>query len=202
VAEPERLGRGDVDAVAAVLARAFADDPVLTFLLGAGRGRERELIFGALCRDAERAGVIEGVVDAGRLTAVAVWLPPGAHPVPLRREARMVPSWLRLAGQYPRAVPRLLRAMPALDRLHPHEPHWFLSLLGTEPGLQGRGLGSALVAPGVRRAEVEGVPVHLDTGRPENVPWYRRFGFDVTDEVRLVPGAPPTWGMRKGGSRS
>jgi ribosomal protein S18 acetylase RimI-like enzyme len=199
VAEPERLGRGDVDAVAALLARAFTGDPVVDFLLGGDRERERRLIFGALCRDVERAGVIEGVREGGRLTAVAVWLPPGAHPVPLRREARMLPSWLRLGRMHPRAIPRLLRAMPALDGLHPHEPHWFLSLLGTEPDAQGGGLGSALVASGVRRAEVEGVPVHLDTGRSENVPWYRRFGFEVADEVRVVSGAPPTWGMRTGG---
>ena len=194
--EPERLGRGDVDAVAALLARAFADDPVLTFLLGAGRERERRLIFGALCRDVERAGLIEGVRTEGRLGAVAVWLPPGAHPVPLRREARMVPSWVRLATMHARAIPRLLRATPALDRLHPREPHWFLSLLGTEPDLQGHGLGSALVRPGVERAQAAGTLVHLDTGVPENVGWYRRFGFEVADEVRLVPGAPPTWGMR------
>jgi ribosomal protein S18 acetylase RimI-like enzyme len=199
VAEPERLGRGDVDAVAALLARAFTGDPVVDFLLGGDRERERRLIFGALCRDVERAGLIEGVREGGRLAAVAVWLPPGAHPVPLRREARMLPSWLRLGRMHPRAIPRLLRAMPALDGLHPHEPHWFLSLLGTEPDAQGGGLGSALVGSGVRRAEVEGVPVHLDTGRSENVPWYRRFGFEVADEVRVGSGAPPTWGMRTGG---
>jgi GNAT superfamily N-acetyltransferase len=195
----ERLGRGELDAAAALLARAFADDPVLTFLLGAGRERERRLIFGTLCRDAEREGLIEGVRADGRLAAVAVWLPPGAHPVPLRREARMVPSWVRLAGMHPRAVPRLLRATPALDRLHPKAPHWFLSLLATEPDLQRGGRGAALVEHGLRRAHDGGYVVHLDTGRPENVPWYRRFGFEVADEVRLVPGAPPSWGLRTGG---
>ena len=198
--EPERLGRADVEAVAALLARAFADDPVLTFLLGEGRERERRLIFGTLCRDVERAGLIEGVRAEGRLAAVAVWLPPGAHPVPLRREASMVPSWARLATMHARAIPRLLRATTALDRLHPREPHWFLSLLGTEPDLQRGGRGAALVEHGLRRAG--SVPSHLDTGRPENVPWYRRFGFEVADEVRLVPGAPPSWGMRTGGSRT
>ena len=200
--EPERLGRGDVDAVAALLARAFADDPVLTFLLGEGRERERRLIFGALCRDVAGAGLIEGVRAEGRLVAAAVWLPPDAHPVPLRREARMVPSWIRLATMHARAIPRLLRATPALDRLHPREPHWFLSLLGTEPDLQRGGRGAALVEHGLRRAQDAGCIVHLDTGVPENVVWYRRFGFEVADEVRLVPGAPPSWGLRTGVSRT
>jgi ribosomal protein S18 acetylase RimI-like enzyme len=199
VTEPERLGRGDIDAAAALLARAFAVDPVLAFLLGEDRERERRLIFCALGRDAERAGLVEGMRDGGRLAAAAVWLPPGAHPAPLRRELRMLPSWLRLARMRPRAVPRLLRAMPAFDALHPREPHWFLYLLGTEPALQGGGRGGALVERGLRRAQEDGVPVHLDTAVPENLGWYRRFGFEVTDEVRVVPGAPPTWGMRSGG---
>ena len=195
----DRLGAPDLGAAAAVLARAFADDPVLTFLLGPGREREIELIFRALSRDALRAGCVEGLRIDGRLAAAAVWLPPAAHPASLRREARMLPDWLRLAARIPRAVPRLLEAGRTLDALHPREPHWFLSLLGVEPALQGRGHGRELVAPGLARAMQDGVPVHLDTGRPENVGWYRRLGFEVSEEVRVVSGAPPSWGMRTGG---
>jgi ribosomal protein S18 acetylase RimI-like enzyme len=196
VASPERLGRSDLDAAAALLARAFVDEPVLSHLLGRERERERRLIFTALCRDVLGAGMLEGIRADGRLASVAVWMAPGAHPVPFRREVRMVPSWLRLLTLHGRAVPGLLRASPALDRMHPKEPHWFLFMLGTEPPLQQGGLGTALVEHGVRRAAEDGVPVHLDTGVQRNVKWFRRFGFEVADEVRVVPGAPPLWGMR------
>jgi ribosomal protein S18 acetylase RimI-like enzyme len=195
----ERLGPGELDAAAALLARAFSDDPVLSFLLGPGREGELRLIFGALSRDASRFGEVAGVRADGALAGVAVWLAPGAHPLSLRRELRALPDWGRLARTHPRAVPRLLRASRTLDALHPPEPHWFLSLLGVEPGLQRRGIGRGLVDPGLRRAEGMGVPVHLDTGRPDNVAWYRRLGFEVSAEVRAVPGAPPSWGMRTGG---
>jgi ribosomal protein S18 acetylase RimI-like enzyme len=196
VAEAERLGRSDLDAIAAILARAFVEEPVLGFLLGHDRERERQLIFTALCRDVLGAGVIEGVRVDGQLASVAVWMPPGAHPVPLRRELAMAPAWLRLATLHPRAIPGLLRASPALDRLHPKVPHWFLFMIGTDPALQGGGHGTVLLEQGLRRAAADGVPVHLDTGRQRNVKWFRRFGFEVADEVRVVPGAPPLWGMR------
>ena len=185
----ERLGRGELGPAVALLARAFADDPVLTHLV---RPAEVGLVLGALCRDAAAAGLVEAVRADGGLAGVAVWLPPGAHPPSPAREGRLLPHWARLAAHHPRAVPRLLRAGRALDGLHPDEPHWFLSLLGVEPALQRRGIGAALLEPGLARAV--GAPVHLDTGRPENVPWYRRFGFEVTDEVRAVPTAPPSWG--------
>ena len=179
----ERVGAAEA---ADVLARAFFDDPVLTYLV---RPREVRLVLGALCLD----GIAEGIRADGRLVAASVWLPPGEHSSSLRQ----LPAWARLAVRNPRALPRLLRAGRTLDALHPDEPHWFLSLLGVLPELQGTGLGSALVGPGLARAD--GHLVHLDTGRPENVPWYRRFGFEVTDEVHAVPGAPPSWGMKAGG---
>jgi GNAT superfamily N-acetyltransferase len=180
------IKRVSAAAAADVLAPAFADDPVLTHLV---RPSEVRLVMGALCHD----GFAEGVHAGGRLVAAAVWRPPGEHGSPLRQ----LPSWARLAARDPRAVPRLLRAGRTLDALHPAQPHWFLSLLGVLPELQGTGLGSALVRPGLERAA--GQLVHLDTGRPENVPWYRHFGFEVTEEVRAVPGAPPSWGMQHGG---
>jgi GNAT superfamily N-acetyltransferase len=197
--EVSRVERGELDAAAALLARAFAQQPLMSFLLGPGRRRERRLIFGAVCRDAWRAGCVEAVRHEGALAAVAVWLPPGAHPVPPRREARMLPAWLAVATLHPRAVPRLLRVPPVLDTLHPREPHWFLSLLGTEPAMWGRGLGAALVEHGLARARRAGVPVHLDTDSARNVAWYRRFGFEVTGEVRVMPEAPESWGMQAGG---
>ena len=121
---------------------------------------------------------------------------PGAHPVPLRRELPMVPAWLRLSRCTRGRCPGLLRASPALDRLHPKEPHWFLFMIGTEPPLQSGGLrhGAAGAGPAARGGGR--VPVHLDTGRQRNVKWFRRFGFEVADEVQVVPGAPPLWGMR------
>jgi len=194
--EVSRVAREELGAASAVLARAFTDQPLMSFLLGPGRGRERALIFRALSGDAARCGVVEAAGGA-----VAVWLAPGAHPVTRRREARMLPSWARLAALHPRAVPRLLRASSALDALHPAEPHWFLSLLGTEPTQWGRGHGGALLEHGLRRAAADGVPVHLDTDHPRNVSWYERFGFTVTEQIRVMPGAPPSWGMvgRPGG---
>ena len=193
--EVSRVAREELGPASAVLARAFTDQPLMSFLLGPGRGRERALIFRAEAGDALDAGCVEAVRVDGRLGAVAIWLAPGAHPVSWGRMARMLPAWGAAALLHPRAVPRLVRAPPALDALHPAEPHWFLSLLGCDPALWGRGLGAALVEHGLRRAAADGVPVHLDTDSERNVAWYERFGFTVTEQIHVMPGAPPSWGM-------
>jgi GNAT superfamily N-acetyltransferase len=188
--EVARLRAAEVEAGADLLARAFADDPLMTYLVPA---REARLVLGAMCRDGASAGSMEGAWVGGRLAGVAVWLPPGAHELSPRRQLAQLSQWARLAARRPQAVPRLLRADRTLDALHPPGPHWFLSLLGVEPALQRLGIGAGLVAHGLQRAAA--LPVHLDTARPENVPWYRRFGFEVTAEVHALAGSPPSWGM-------
>jgi predicted N-acetyltransferase YhbS len=60
------------------------------------------------------------------------------------------------------------------------------------------GVGGRLVAPGLARADAEGMACYLTTARGENVGFYRRFGFQVEAEgLPLVPGGPTHWAMRR-----
>jgi hypothetical protein len=46
----------------------------------------------------------------------------------------------------------------------------------------------------LRRCDEESVGAYLETGTEENVRFYSRHGFRVTDEVPL-PKGPPMWLM-------
>ena len=52
-----------------------------------------------------------------------------------------------------------------------------------EPASQGLGHGSALIAPGLERADSEGVGVWLETQTEDNLPFYPRFGFELVTRV-------------------
>jgi len=62
---------------------------------------------------------------------------------------------------------------------HPQEPHWYLQLLMVDRAHHGRGLGSALLAPGLQAADREGLPCVLETQAERNLAFYARFGFAV-----------------------
>ena len=66
---------------------------------------------------------------------------------------------------------------------------------GTDPPAQGRGIGSALLAPGLELCDRDGLPAYLESSKERNVAFYSRFGFRVTDEVQMPGGGPKVWLM-------
>lgn len=180
----------------AVVTRSFLDDPLTCFMQRRRRPETIGLVFGSLVGDALRHGGGWAARSGDRMVGVSIWLPPGASPVPTTRFLRFWRNWLRLVAIHPSGFLRAVRAGHALDALHPSEPHWFLSILAVDAGLRGQGVGRRLVEPGLKTAHAAGVPVHLDTNRPENLPIYEKLGFEVTDEVWPLRGSPLAWGMR------
>ena len=73
-------------------------------------------------------------------------------------------------------------------------PHYYLAALGTDPPHQGKGVGSALIEPVLARADREGIPAYLESSKETNVPFYRKHGFEVVQEL-AVPNGPRVWAM-------
>ena len=84
----------------------------------------------------------------------------------------------------------------AMERHHASVPrdHWYLSVLGTDPDRQGKGIGAALVQPVLDLCDAEGLGAYLESSKESNIPYYRRFGFEVSGELRFR-GGPPIWPM-------
>ncbi|MEU5993409.1 GNAT family N-acetyltransferase [Spirillospora sp. NPDC047418] len=186
----------DAAAIAPVLARAFDDDPVWRWLLPDDASRVRRLtgLFGVLLRRVHlRHGATETAGRDGAVAAAALWDPPGHWRVPVRLQAAQAVPLLRILGA---RVPVTLRTLGAIERHHPREPHWYLSVLGTDPPAQGGGLGGALLRSRLDRCDTAGIPAYLESSKEQNVPYYERFGFRVTRELALPGrGCPPVWLM-------
>lgn len=123
----------------------------------------------------------------------ALWFPPGT--LRLRGLERLA----EVASLLPEGADCLGRAArweQLISRHHPREPHWYLQTLSVRPSAQRRGVGTALIGPGLERADEAGVAVYLETQRYSNVPYYERFGFALSGEVSL-PDSPPVWLMSR-----
>jgi len=91
------------------------------------------------------------------------------------------------------ALPQVVRWFTRWCHLDPDEPHVHLGPIGVAPDFQGRGVGTALMQRYVEHLEQEKTAGYLETDRPENVEFYKKFGFIVRHQEPLI--GTPTWYM-------
>lgn len=180
----------DIPSVYGALARAFEDDPVTEFLFPDFTSRITRLraFYRLMMPMLFSHGCF--YTDEG-LRGGAIWqrpLPPRVGP--LRMALTLTRTGWVLRGRT-RAGMALGRAIEAM---RVRRPHWYLGILGTQPADQGRGIGSALIAPVLERCDRTGEFAYLESSKAANLPFYERHGFEVMGEVR-VPGGPVLWPM-------
>lgn len=76
-----------------------------------------------------------------------------------------------------------------MGSVHPHEPHWYLAVLGVDVHRHGKGLGALLMGHALARVDAEGLPAYLESSNPRNIPLCERHGFEVIG--RIQSGASP-----------
>lgn len=180
------VAKADEARAIATVALAFTNDPMMRWSF------PDPAKYMAVVPDFLRAfgggAIAQGTADvAGDFAAVALWLAPGVEPdgEAMGRivEAHMPPEKMEDGGGL----------IEQMNRFHPHEPHWYLPLIGTDPAFQGKGFGAALMAHAIARCDARGEPAYLESSNPANVPFYQRFGFKVMGEIqqgsspRLIP---------------
>ena len=183
----------DVARIARVLALAFEHDPVAAWFLPRAHDRLGKLVRGFESVYVRRLSLPHGaVMTTDHHTGAALWIPPENVHLSTLDELRLLPS---LARMYGRGLPRALKGMGAMDAVHPHEPHYYLPIIGVDPAAQGQGIGSSLLRPVLERADREGMPAYLEATTPRNRALYARHGFEDVDVLHLPYDGPPMWRM-------
>jgi GNAT superfamily N-acetyltransferase len=192
--------RADISALSVTLGRAFFDDPVMCWMLPDVDQRRRRLhrLFAALTRyhHLSRGGV-EVAPDGDGIGGAALWDPPGQWEHTRAEELRAMPRLLLAFGT---TLRRGLEADELMKKAHPEEPHWYLAVIGSDPAVRGKGFGQVLMRSRLDRCDAEHAPAYLESSNPDNVPYYQRFGFEVTGEIKLPgrdgiagPSLVPMW---------
>jgi|SRR6185437_6081676 GNAT superfamily N-acetyltransferase len=185
----------DVKQLAAVLARAFYDDPPLVWLLPNPTTR-----LSHITRMFETVTGVEslgyGGVDVAcggeEIAGGAVWLPPGHREPGFREKVQAAPShFWTLAASRGRAA----SYGRALDGGRPRQPHWYLKAIGVDPAWQGRGVAGLLLRSRLQGCDADGQPAYLEVSQPGGVALYERFGFERTGDLTMPKGAPAITAM-------
>jgi ribosomal protein S18 acetylase RimI-like enzyme len=187
--------------IAAVLARAFVDDPLVIAMCAAPPAqRERRMVWSfrmavrGHCLAAQPGWALTRP-DAAPVGAVLTTRPC----VQMDISTDLLFTLRALLHMGVRTGVRGAQAARIIAAHVPPQPFTYLRTLGVHPDLRGRGLGSRLVEQVVRSAPAS-LPVYLETAKEKNVAFYTRHGFDCIGEFRCL--GVPVWRMLRPAAES
>ena len=164
--------------------RAFVDDPLAMYLFPDDRTRTaRWARFAAVSIDYFGGNGI--VLTNEHLQGLSIWRRPSPTPVSLWTQLLVMLRTFAISG---RNTGRALKLDEFVRPHRPSQPHYYLSLVGTDPAHQGKGVGSALLQPVLRRCDQERMPAFLESSKEKNLPFYQKHGFEVVDALEIRDG--------------
>jgi ribosomal protein S18 acetylase RimI-like enzyme len=162
----------------ALLVKAFSEDPAVRWMYP-DADRYLEDFPGFVRAFGGRAfdcGTADHLPD---FQGAALWLPPRVQP-----DEELLVGLLQLTVPESRQE-EVFSIFEQMEKCHPSEPHWHLTLIGVDPLLQGQGFGSTLLKQGLDRCDREHSPAYLESTNPRNVPLYERHGFKVIGRIQV-----------------
>lgn len=178
-----------LETTVSVLASAFVTNPLHVSAFGPERYDQNRLFFHIGVQHMFVGHALVAVLDGEVKGFVHFTASPQCLPPPEQMPA-VAESLFKPLGV---AVPLLVDWFTTWCRLDPEDPHVHLGPIGIAPSAQGQGVGTALMNCYLRHLERQRAAGYLETDRPENVEFYKKFGFVVQCEEQLID--TPTWYM-------
>lgn len=178
---------------AAVLQKAFANDPVFDYLCRNDeyRGIAINNLFTTTFYQSFRhnlAYVVTHPSQSMNIAGVALWYPPHTGAV-----VSTYGTWITFAGLW--KLLRIALTGIRIELAHPKEPCYYLFAVGIDPLAQGMKLAGKLLREHLTKADNENIPCYLENSNPKNTPVYEHLGFRKLIDIHLGSNAPPLTAM-------
>jgi ribosomal protein S18 acetylase RimI-like enzyme len=159
-----------------LLASAFVTNPLHVAVFGKDRLSANEAFF--------RIGlsVMKGpklvAVDGTRIVGVIHWVVSPDCQFSATEKLRLIPAMVQGFGM--RSAIRVGGWLSVWSKWDPAEHHCHLGPIAVSPQAQGHGIGRELMNRYCAELDGEGRVGYLETDRPGNVDFYKKFGFEIT----------------------
>jgi ribosomal protein S18 acetylase RimI-like enzyme len=165
-----------------MLARAFVTNPLHVAAFGPAQIARNEIFFrnGLAIMKGPKSVVLEGT----RILGLIHWVHSPDCQFSKLEKIRLMPTMMSAFGL--RVALRVGQWLSAWSKHDPKRPHSHLGPIGVEPAAQGRHIGRSLMERYCEELDRSGSAGYLETDRLENVAFYHRFGFEITDEISVL----------------
>ena len=165
-----------------VLAHAFASNPINVAVFGSGELAKNEAFFRIALTVMKGPKFV--ATDESRILGVVHWVHSSRCQPSGMEKLLLIPVMMAKLGAG--ATWRVLSWLSTWSRHDPQESHLHLGPIGVIPEAQGQRIGSRLMPRYCEALTKSAVSGYLETDRPENVAFYRRFGFETTAEIQVL----------------
>jgi ribosomal protein S18 acetylase RimI-like enzyme len=80
-------------------------------------------------------------------------------------------------------ISKAMKREAAIKKQHPAGKLAYLWFIGVKPNEQGNGYGSKLLKEIITKSKDDGRIICLETSTEKNIPWYRKHGFEIYNEM-------------------
>ena len=178
-----------LDTTVSMLAEAFVANPLHISAFGPQRIDQNRSFFRIGLRHMFTGQAFVALVNDNVRGYIHFNASPNCLPLP-EEIPLAVTTLLKPLGE---AIPQIIKWFARWCHLDPEEPHVHLGPIGVAPDAQGQGIGTALMHRYIEHLKQEQTAGYLETDQPKNVEFYKKFGFAVQHEERLIDVT--TWYM-------
>ncbi|MDJ0617685.1 MAG: GNAT family N-acetyltransferase [Calothrix sp. MO_192.B10] len=173
----------DIEPIVSSLVLAFSTDPAVRWMYPSPQEYLKNYpqlvrVFGA------KAFEYKTVYYIGGYAGAAVWFPPQS-----KLDMDAMGAFLQQTISQQRQE-EVFAVLEQIESYHPHEPYWYLAILGVEANQQHKGYGSALMRHKLQECDKTNTIAYLESSNPNNIPFYEGHGFKVIGEIQA--GESPT----------
>jgi GNAT superfamily N-acetyltransferase len=180
----ERIYPNEIDTIARILAQGYASDPILQWGLPmvAEKPDDARLFFTFYLKRMWQDN-LDVFATADRSAVVIIRL--------VRKGNRAYQDRSYKPTGLVRTKSPLNDFFQWIETFRPEVDHRYLEFICSLPTQHSKGIGSFLLGSRLTEANREGLPVWAWSSNPRNLPFYRRLGFEIGEELRKDAGTPP-----------
>ena len=189
-----RIRASQIQSLGSVLAGAFYNDPVVTYILPDTNTRRSVLSWFFTSVAIRTSRLCGEIYTTANVDGGALWIRPGMELtigqvvrtemlwLPFKLDRSSITRWIHI-NRYLESV-----RMDMADRLH-----WYLLALGRKPSIAGNATSAALLAPVLATADWDLRSCYVETFHEKELPFYEQCGFQIAGAGRIPNGGPNFW---------
>jgi ribosomal protein S18 acetylase RimI-like enzyme len=178
----EALNRDMAPQACRMLALAFVTNPLNIAAFGPSQLARNEEFFRVALAAMKGPKLV--ATDGSQILGLIHWVHSPHCQFSWFEQLRMAPAMVKGVGLG--SALRVGSWQSVWSKYDPSPTHSHLGPLGVSPEAQGQHIGHRLMEKYCEELDRSSFAGYLETDRPENVSFYRRFGFEVTDEVTVL----------------